>query len=227
MSRKSLVLAISIVVVFGGGAGASIVLLLRYEPSFYRHAAIPPGHQREEWSKDFGANFGSKVLSPIGNEQEWREDFKEEVINSFLAEQFGPSDGAENPFPRDISDPRFSLKKDRVSLGFRYHHGAINTIVSVEMRPWLASKEPNVLVLEFLSLHAGAIPVSAQWLLDRIAESARKYDIDASYYRYDKRPVVVLRFPNYRDMPSFQLREFRSGPGFVRVSGRASEKPKS
>lgn len=224
MSRKSFILAILIVVVLVGSAGASVIALLHYEPGFYRRCAVPEGRQRTQASRECEGKFSNQVLAGIYNQREWAVEFNEEEINSYIAGDLITKHSLDNPFPPDISEPRISMEEDKIKLGFRYKNGALTTVVSAEMRLWLA-QETNVLVLEFLSLHAGAVPISSQWLLERIAAAARKRDIDVSYYRYANHPVVVLKFQTNRSNPHYFLQQFKALPGKVRVSGRPSESP--
>ena len=90
--------------------------------------------------------------------------------------------------------------------------------------------------IEFVSLHAGAIPISSQWLLEKTAEAVRPHKIDVSYYRYNKHPVLVLHFQADRSNPTFHLQQVKvvgqlnGTPGFIRIAGQPAgqgpEKPK-
>jgi hypothetical protein len=50
-----------------------------------------------------------------------------------------------------------------------------STVISISFRVWVAPKEANVVVLELQSLYAGALPISAQSLLDQLAELKRPH----------------------------------------------------
>src|SRR5438270_12183032 len=91
------------------------------------------------------------------------------------------------------------------------------------MRVWLVNKEPNVVALEFEKIHAGALPISAQSLLDRVADFAHQKDIEAMWYRHNGRPVLVLRFEADKSNPRFQLLQLELRPGMLRIQGKSLE----
>jgi hypothetical protein len=76
----------------------------------------------------------------------------------------------------------------------------------------------NVICLEILGRKAGAMPVSAQSLLELISEQARK-DIEVTWYRHEGNPVALLRFQNDRARPTFQLRRLELRQGMITIGG--------
>jgi isocitrate/isopropylmalate dehydrogenase len=59
--------------------------------------------------------------------------------------------------------------------------------------------------LELQSLHAGALPVAAHSLLERISEAARQNNVDVTWYRHEGHPVALLRFQADQDRPTVKL----------------------
>src|SRR5262249_12529331 len=110
-------------------------------------------------------------------------------------------------------------EQNRIRLGFRYGKGPLTTVVSLQIRIWLVAREVNTVALEFESLHAGALPVSAQSLLHRIADFAHQKDIDPTWYRRNGHPVLVLRFQADRSRPTFLLQRLEASTGALRISG--------
>jgi hypothetical protein len=228
MSRKSFVLAIFIVIFLTGGAGAGAVFLIRHEPAFYKRCALPEGPQFDLWANEFDQGVINGAGSGILSEWKWHVEFNENQINAFLASpglllKYFPN---ENPWPPGVSQPRVNLGNDRIRLGFRYGRGRFSTVISVEMRVWLSGQEPNVMAFEILSMYAGAVPISAQSLLEHMGDSARQQKIDVSFYRFNKHPVLLLRFQADRTTPTFQLRQFKTEQGTVHIGGGPTEKPK-
>jgi len=220
MSRKSLVLAIAVVLFLLGSAGAVLYLLVRYQPAFYVRSNVPPGEHRKSLSGEYIAEF-VKVCAGIVNTGKWEGRFKEEQVNSYFAEDFITNHNAEYPLPDGFSEPRVAFEGDRLRLGFRYGTGWKSTIVSIDMRVWLIAKEPNVVALKFERIHAGALPISAQSLLDRVADFAHQKDIEATWYRHGGRPVLVLRFEADKSNPHFQLLQLDLRQGMLRIQGRS------
>jgi hypothetical protein len=233
MSRKSFALAILIILSLVGFVGATGYGLLRHEPAFYKRCDLPPGAGRVRLADELDSAVGTDLLGGILSEKpDWQVNFREDQLNAFLAEGLLKKYILDNPWPEGLSEPRIGLNDDLIRFGFRYGVGRFSTVVTVALRPWLAAQDPNVLALEFVSLHAGAIPISSQWLLERIADAGRPLKIDVSYYRYNKHPVLVLRFQSDHSNPTFQLQKVKvmgqvgDAQGFVHIAGRPSEKPK-
>jgi hypothetical protein len=59
--------------------------------------------------------------------------------------------------------------------------------------------------------------------LDRITETARQQNIDVTWYRYNKHPVLLLRFQADRANPTFRLQQLDLHPQMLRITGRALE----
>src|SRR5262249_39124403 len=70
--------------------------------------------------------------------------------------------------PKGISDPRIAVEANRIRLGFRYGSEPWSTIISIDMRVWLATTEVNVVALELQGVHPGALSGSAPSLLETI-----------------------------------------------------------
>lgn len=222
MSRKSFILAIVITISLVGLVGASGFLLVTHEPGFYKHGELPPGPGRKNLS-DFTDSELVRIYSDILSGRKWQGNLNEDHLNASLAEGLL---NKEAPWPDSAREPRVSFEEDRILLGFRYGLGQLSTVIWLEVRPWLAVQDPNVLALELISLHAGAIPISSQWLLEKAAEAARTLKIDVSYYRYNKHPVLVLRFQADHSNPTYHLQQVKvigplnGSPGFIRIAGQ-------
>lgn len=232
MSRKSFALAIVIIFVLVSLVSATGFVLVTHEPGFYKRCAMPAGPERKKQADFVDSEIANRLVSGIASEAKWQVNFREDHLNAFLAE----GTLSESLWPEGVSDPRISLEDGLIHFGFRYGVGELSTVISLELRPWLAAQDPNVLALEFVSLHAGAIPITSQWLLEKTAEAVRPLKIDASYYRYNKHPVIVLHFQADHSNPTFHLQQVKvvgplnGSPGFIRIAGQpagqGSEKPK-
>jgi len=226
MRRKSLWLALGMVTLVVVGVLATLVLLLQHEPSFYGRCAIPPGAERSELSKKFEGDSGI-FISSITNggdvkSGDWYGKFNEVEINSFLAEGFARR-LADKMLPDGVSEPRIQLEQDRMRLGFRYGEPPWSTIITVEFRVWLATNQQNVVVLELQSLHAGALPISAQSLLEEISEALRRHSIDVTWYRHHGNPTAALKFNTGQPRPTCQVKQVELKAGSIAIFGHSSE----
>jgi hypothetical protein len=220
MSRKSLLLTIGIVLGLLGTAGGTLALLLCHEPAFYARCAVRPGDYREKCSKEFEAEFFNHLLGGVVNKRQWEARFTEEQINSYFEEGFVQDHNAERPLPDGVHSPRVALEPDKIRLAFRYGTGLWSTVISLDLRAWLIAQEPNVVALEFQGLHAGALPISNQSLLERFFDAARQRDIDATWYRHNGHPVLLLRFQE-RSHPTFQLQRLELRSAMLLIVGRS------
>ena len=167
MSRKSVLVGTGLLLLLAGSVCATLVVLMLHEPTFYCRAAVPPGPEREALSKACLSNVGNFILRAKEDSTTWGGTFSQEQINSYFQEDFLTSNVKALTLPEHITDPRLVFEPDRVRLGFRYHVGQFSTVVSIDMRMWLAKEESNVVALEIQGMRAGALPVSAQSVLER------------------------------------------------------------
>ena len=220
MHRRSITLTIAIVVFLTGGTGTTLALLLRHEPAFYTRAALPEGAPRSKCSGVFVGEL-ARLFAGISDKRQWDARFTEEQINSYCQEDFLKEHPDDRPLPERVSEPRVALEPDRFRVGFRYGTGLWSTVVSIDLRVWLVAKEPNMVAFEFQGMHAGALPISSQSLLESASETARRHDIDSTWYRHNGHPVLLLRFQAGRSRPTFQLRQLDLHPGMLYIGGRS------
>jgi hypothetical protein len=224
MSRRSFVLAVGILLLLTGVGATSLVLLVRYVPGRYVQAALPAGDERRKKSKEFEKEI-TALLSAMGSERIWGGSFTEEQINSYFDEKLVPSNTSELLLPRGISQPRVVIEPGRLRLAFRYGVGFWSTVISVDVRVWVAKGEPNVVALELESFRAGLLPMSAQSVLQHIEEVGRLRNIDVTWYRLpaNGHPVALLRFQVDRPRATLQLRDVQLGHGEITIHGRSGE----
>ena len=222
MSRKSLLLTTAISMVLIGGVAATLAVIASHAPAFYQSAAVAPGESRRKSSGQFVSKFAN-LISSLVDKRHWSEQFTEEQINSYLEEDFLMEHSAERPLPEGISEPRVSFDTDRVQLGFRYRIGKWSTVISLDVHVWLVAKETNTVALEFRSMRAGALPISAHSWMERQVDAIRQRDIEASWYRHEGYPVLLLRFQADRSNPTFRLQNLSLRPGEIVITGRSND----
>ncbi len=217
MNRKKVLLALGIVVCCFAGLAIGLVLLVHHEPDFYRRSYIPPGSSRQDRSNRFLAKSGN-FLQNIDCERKLDVQFSEDEINSFLAEDYASPHNVDKNFPGGIREPRIALDPSVVRIAFRYGEGVWSTVVSLELKVWLAANEPNCVVMQLEGLKAGSLPISAQSVLDRFAESLRQKDVEVTWYRREGKPAAVLRFQPGRKSPTVLLRNVELDHGRLHIS---------
>lgn len=216
MSRKSVFVGLGIVGLLAGLA-LILVLMIRHEPDFYTRAATTPGPECKVRSKEFNNTF-MILVNQILSYREGGVEFTQEQINSYLAEDFVRSGLAKRYLPEGISAPRIAITPDKIQLGFRYRLGPWSTVLEVDFRLWLAGKEPNVVALEIQGYKAGALPISAQSILEKVSDGVPQ-DLEVSWYRYNGNPVALLRFQADRKRPTMQLKNLELHEGRLVIAG--------
>lgn len=225
MSRKSVGIALGIVGVLVVGGLGTLAAMLRYQPEFYRRAAVPPGEQRKQRSSEFRSQFYS-LLSDIKNYKVWQGRFTDVQVNSYFEEDYlKPGNFERTMFPEGVNAPRIVVDNERLRMGLRYGSGLWSTIVSIDLHIWLAANEPNVVVVEIERIRAGAVPISAQSILDKLSETLRRQDIEVTWYRRDGKPTALLRFGAGRQEVGVQLLLLKLQPGMLTINGADRSKP--
>lgn len=220
MNRKSVLFGVG-VALFIISVATVLVLLFLHEPAVYARSSLPKGEERQILSGEFNSEF-LHLADGIRRQATWDATFTEKSINSYFEEDFIRTGVSKSVLPEGISAPRVAIEQDKFRLAFRYNVGPWSTIISVEMRMWLASNgEPNVIALELQSLHAGALPISAQSLLEQIFETARQNGIKVSWYRYHGNPVALLKFQADEPHPTIQFLNLQLRSGELYIQGRS------
>ena len=222
MRRK--VILVSIIVGLVVALLVVAILMVKHEPEFFRSKSVPAGAQRTTWSKEFQGELFTKLFGGITSQQElWKAEFTEQQVNSYFSEGFIESGVANTILPDGVSDLRVSFAGDRIRLGFRYGSSPWDTTMTMDFRIWLAQKEPNVVAIQLLGVHAGAIPVSAKSLLKQIGDMAQKERIDVNWYRYEGHPVAVLRFQSSKPRATWQLQNVQVQKSKLIIAGKTRD----
>jgi hypothetical protein len=220
MKRRSFFLGVGIVALLLVAVGGGLALLVGHEPTGYQQAAVPEGESRQKQSGEFHGEF-VQLIDGIVNKRQWYAKFTEDQINSFFEEDFVKSGTADKALPECVREPRVTIQPDRIRLAFRYGSEQYSTVLTIDLRAWLAPKEPNVVALEIQGLWAGSLPISSHTLLQRVSEAADQQNLKVTWYRHEGKPVALLRFQPYQSRPSFQLQRLELGEGTLLISGRS------
>jgi hypothetical protein len=221
MPRKTALLALALVMLILGTVGVVAGIILKHQPAFYRAALITDRENRVAQSREFAGRFWN-LIDSVDN-PDWWEIFTAEQINSFLQEDFIRSWGGDNNLPDGFHDLRVQIEENKLRLGCRYGTGFWSTVVSIDLKMWLVDKEVNLIGMELLNLRAGALPVSRQIMLDHITETARRSNIECTWYHREGNPVAILKLQADQARPTIQLERFDLRPGKIIIVGRSTE----
>jgi hypothetical protein len=224
MSRRSFLLALGIFFCLTCGVGASLWMLVRYEPRVYLRASVPPGEVRNKLSLECWGELMRLYHAVTDHDaEEWGYRFSDEQMNSYLAEHFVESRLDKQFLPEGITQPRIVIEPDKVRIAFRYGSGLWSTVISIDVRPWLIKGEPNVVALKIVGFHAGALPISAQSLLESISKTCQDNGIAVDWYRDEGHPVALLRFQAEQPHPTLELELIKLEQGAIYIQGHTKD----
>jgi hypothetical protein len=226
MSRRSFLLAVAFLFLLLGSTAGVILGMLRYEQAWYAEAAVPPGPKRAQLSEDVKREIFNLKARLEDSSKPWGARLTAEQINSFFEEDFIRSGLMRSLLPENVSQPRIAIEPDRVHFAFRYGSGTWSTLISIDLCVYLIQGEATTLAIELEGFHAGALPISAQSLLEHISESEvwQQNGIEVVWYRHpdNGHPVAVLRFQAYQHTP-IQLDALQLEKGAIAIQGRSSD----
>ncbi|HEX3314551.1 MAG TPA: hypothetical protein VHR72_06635 [Gemmataceae bacterium] len=198
---------------------ATAAILIVHVPTFHIRADEPAGNSRDEASSEFFLRASSFLATFSGGKGQWTYSFTQKQFNSFFQEdfiRFGDADRFRNV---GFTEPRVEFDEDRIRLAFRYGEGKWSTILSYEVKAWVSSSEPNVIVVEFLRCRAGALPAPTQQVFQELTELAQQHNIDIDWYRHATHPVAVVHFQVDRARPTAQISSLKASPGKLTITG--------
>jgi hypothetical protein len=225
MSRRRAVVSAVVLVASIGAAGAALLLLSHvppyYEARLQKTASPELLHDR---AKRFVQN-ALQLADPARQNADWSEEFTEEMINAWLAEDL-PRNFAEF-LPPEVNQPRVQVTRDEVRLAFQARRGAWSGVIDARLRGWVSG--PREVSIEVVSLRAGLVPVPAEELLTLLVNSLRSRGWRVDWKGSTRGDVLVVQLdqgsaprPGERSAPALESIELAHGA--IRISGRrASE----
>jgi hypothetical protein len=186
---------------------------------------LPPGEPRKKLADEFTQELTQliSIFDGAKDELDWDAHFTDEQVNSYFSEAFLHSGFEERLLPEGISQPRVIFDPNRIRLAFRYGTGFWSTVVSIDLRVWVAEGEPNVVALQVIGFRAGALPISAQKLFETVSELGRHNGLTIDWYRHEGYPVALLRFHTDLSRPTFELQGVHLEKGSITIQGRCTD----
>jgi len=162
---------------------------LHQVPQFYREALSPPREpaRRQQQAKCF-VHQTLKLVDDMHYSEAWAQDFTEEQVNSWLAEELPRN--ADFWLPPGVSEPRIHLTPGAIDLAFRYRDSFVNTVISARLKPEMRS--PNLMAVEITEARAGGIPVPMQFVLAEISDSLHKTHWQHELVEEEGRRLIVI-----------------------------------
>ena len=199
---------------------SAMYLAARHVPHFYSRALAQSDVEKRRASDDL-LRRTSELTNIARREGRWSAAFTDSQINGWLA-----VDMMENHpglLPKQITEPRVAIDRDRLRIGWRYQTGRLSTIFTVCADVYLV--EPNVLALRIRSARAGALPLPLARILERVAAVVSELDLRLSWRQIGGDPVALVELSRLRDddaMLILEVLELREGS--LMVAGRSEDR---
>jgi len=155
---------------------------------------------------------------------EWLIAFTTDELNAFLREDANQWN-AVDPAIAPLHDLRASIDGDVISIGARNGKGLWSTVVWLELRTWLIPEEPNLVAIEIVSLRSGAIPLSKNWVMDRLTRWAGDRGAELNWYRGDANPIGVCRLRARLSQPDLLLKVLIVNDDRLSIGGKSLAAP--
>jgi hypothetical protein len=196
--------------------GGTVCWGLWYTPDFYIAAITPLDPQvRHQQARQF-VQVTMQLFDDIRNEDRWAEEFTEDQVNSWLAEELHQKFG--EWVPEGVQQPRVKFEQDSLQLGFQFEHGRWKGVLCAQIRPWVA--DANQLAIEIQSVRAGLFPLPIDDLFDDLLADLREHGWRVEVRQTARGDVLVVDLSR-RDGSDRQpvLEAINLKPGLLRISG--------
>jgi hypothetical protein len=222
MRRQSTIRALLLILAILGITVAALGYLLQQEPDYYaKEWTSPPDIDDSAVASDVLTKLNDMMNDLQNNRQaSWGSSYSAEELNAFFRERQSGKNALITGLLGDVPEPRFAIRGDRLFIAFRYGEGTFSTVVSMEVKAWLVKDQPNLVAIEFVGFHAGAVPLPKYLLLDRFAQTARRHNAEVNWYRHDGQPVALCQLYANQTRPDSQIDTLKIGEGRIILGGK-------
>jgi hypothetical protein len=213
MVRKFMVLG-GLLALLGGGGG--IYWSLGQAPDFYEEALadVPPAEVREDVVRKL-VRRTLRIVENIERRETWSEEFSEQQINIWLAQEFDHD--RFGWLPPNVHEPRIQISDGVMHVAFRLDDERMRGIVSCELRPRVSG--PNELEVMVPSVRIGLFPLPVDQFIQDIAGRAWFDGWQVECRREVGERMVVVNLDRGRPIqPILETIELKAG--VLRVAGR-------
>lgn len=218
--RRTVLVSLALLVGTLCAALGSVGYAVKAEPDFYGRMPCPTDWDTREKASKL-VTRAQDLKNDIVSKREWGDTFTADDLNCFFVEGLGRKGVLASVLPDNFHSPRVAIDGDRLKFGFRYGEGFWSTVISLELRVWLVENETNLVAVEVCELKAGGVPFGSQSILDWIAEAARSWNVEVTWYRHKSNPVGLFRFYANQPRPSSQILTLEVKDGTFTVAGRS------
>ncbi len=213
--KRLLLIVVTLVIALMIAGVVGVYFALRHEPAFYREAMQTKPEALEKASDRMLKKIGA-LQGAMNRRGRWQAVITAEEINGWLAVDLRKNHP--NVLPPSVSNPRVAIEPNEMTVGCRYEHGGVNSIVSLAFQPYLS--EPGVVALRIVRGRAGALPVPLKDVLDGISKGAAELQLHMQWAHSGSDPVALISLPDDSDADRrVRIESLELCKGEIHVSG--------
>lgn len=186
-------------------------------PSFYDEP-IDPATPEVRQASDEMLDHTTALANDVRREGQWSALFTGRQVNGWLSVDLVENHG--QSLPPGISDVRTKIDTEGVRLACRYQVGAIATVLTLDLEPYLAA--PNVVAVRIRGARAGLLPLPLGTVLDWFGQAAHEADLRLRWQRSDGFPLALIEIPAVdRDGLAIELEGLELRDDALYLAGRS------
>jgi len=211
--RMIILSSITAIAVVVGATGAYWAVW--QEPDFYAQAMQDPDDpvEQKQQAKQF-VQRTMRLVDDIRHANQWSEEFSQEQVNSWLAEDLHHK--YDDIVPRGVNDPRVQFLPDIVQIGFRYQRSDWQGVVSLNVKPCVPGD--NQLALEIESVRAGLLPIPLDLVIEGVLKRFRKRGWNVEWKQANGNDVLLIAIDHSSAQPQ-RLQSVQVTKGGLRIAG--------
>lgn len=221
--RKTILFSLAAFLIVVGAAGSLLWALLRV-PEFYAdaNAGVPEEPEARQLAAKSLVQETTNLVNNLKHSDEWSANFKQTEINSWFIEELF-QEKYKDVVPQGVSDPRLSIEKNVLQLGFRFQKNGWSGIVSLRLKPWIQAE--NQLAIEIETIRAGIVPVPLEDVLHDLTGQLVEAGWDVTWSHANGHDVAIINLnKNKADSPV--LESLAVVEGEVHIRGRKKNAPR-
>ncbi|MBX7073232.1 MAG: hypothetical protein K1X71_08795 [Pirellulales bacterium] len=188
----------------------------RFEPAFYADALAAQSTDQSVANNEL-LEHASALTADAQHDRSWKALFSARQINGWLA--IDVPKNHPDLLPIGITAPRVAIDRGRLSLAFRYGHGRLSAVCSVDLAVSMAA--PDLLAIRVDNFRAGLIPIPMGRILDAISQQARRAGVAIEWKQSDGNPVALVRMSPFENRDQrFFVRSIEMHDGEMYVTGQ-------
>lgn len=214
--KRTLLFLFLLLLLLGAGSGG-LYWSSSQVPEFYQ-AALREQSQpevRQQKAKQFVQHSMQLVNDVRNKEPRWSQEFSEEQVNAWLAEELHQK--FNKWVPKGITDPRVKFDKNQIDLGFHLTLKKWSGIISLKFKPWLMKN--HQLVLELDQAKAGLLPIPIDDAISDLIREARNEGWYIEWGQANGNDVLIVHLDRGKSkLP--ELTALAVEPGLFRLAGK-------